>query len=60
MGNCAFQGGREDKVEELSTFGESGSQLKACVCNCFGGLGSLALGSVDVEEVTGGMGDIAA
>jgi len=33
--------------------------LKACVCDHFGSLGSLALRSVDVEEVTGGRGDIA-
>jgi len=33
--------------------------LKAGVCDHFGGLGSLVLGSVDVEEVTGGRGDIA-
>ena len=34
-------------------------ELKACVCDRFGGLGSLVLGLVDVEEVTGGRGDIA-
>ena len=59
VGNCALKGGREEEVEELSTFWESGSELKACVCDRFGGLGSWVLGSVDVEEVTGRRGNIA-
>ena len=59
MGNCALEGEREEEVEELSTFWESCLELEACICDCFGGLGSLVLGSVDVEEVTGGRGDIA-
>ena len=34
-------------------------ELKACVCDCFGGLESLVLGSVDVEEVTCKRGNVA-
>ena len=59
MGNCSFEGGRQENIEELSPFRESGLELKACVYDRFGCLRSLVLGSVDVEAVISKRGNIA-